>query len=497
MTIHTDALLSCAQMGEADRATIAAGTPGFTLMLRAGRGVATLIRRRFRPMPVLVACGPGNNGGDGLVIAEDLRRHGWSVTVAVLGDPERLRGDAAEALRLWDGPTLPLASELLEGAGLLVDALFGAGLVRAIEGTAAAFLEQANRQVAGGQLRVVAIDMPSGVDGDTGLVRGTACRAEMTATFFRRKPGHLLRPGRDLCGTVRVIDIGIDADLLDALEPVARVIGPALWAGQITPPGPEDHKYTRGHVLMIAGDMPGAARLSALAARKVGAGLVTTLGRPGTEALLAADAPGMIVAPLPEPEALVAFVKQRKVAAIVIGPGLGPGGRPYVEASLSAGIPTVLDADGISTFAGQPDALAASIKGPVVLTPHAGEFARLFPDQKASGKGRMQAVGAAARQLAAVMLLKGPDTVIQGPDGPALILDGAPAVLSTGGTGDVLAGIIGTMLGLGMKPEIAAACGAWTHAQAACIASHNSTRPILAEDLCTALPDVIGGIWKA
>ena len=319
----------------------------------------------------------------------------------------------------------------------------------------------------------------------------------MTATFFRRKPGHLLRPGRDLCGTVRVIDIGIDTDRLAGIKPVAQVIGPTLWRGQITQPGPGDHKYTRGHVLMIAGEMAGAARLSALAARKAGAGLVTTLGPPGSEDLLAADAPGMIVAPLPDPEALAAFVKRRKVAAIVIGPGLGSGGRPYVEAALSAGVPTVLDADGISGFAGEPDALAAMIKGPVVLTPHAGEFGRLFLTVDSNGMGRLEAVGEAARQLGAVVLLKGPDTVIRATDGPTLILDGAPAVLATGGTGDVLAGIIGTFLGLGMKPEIAAACGAWTHAQAACIASRGSTRPILAEDLCTALPEVIAGIWKA
>ena len=495
MTKHADSVLSCAQMGEADRTTISAGIPGFTLMLRAGRGAATLIRRRYRPMPVLVACGPGNNGGDGFVIAEDLRRHGWPVTVAVLGDPVRLRGDALKALRLWDGPTVPVSVHLLEEADLLVDALFGAGLTRAVEGAAALFLDHASSQVSDGSLRVVAIDVPSGVDGDTGLVRGTACPAELTATFFRRKPGHLLHPGRDLCGTVWVIEIGIETDLLDAIKPVARVIGPALWSGQISAPGPEDHKYTRGHVLVIAGEMAGAARLSALAARRSGAGLVTTLGPSGTEDLLAADAPGMIVAMLPKPDAIAGFVKRRKVAAIVIGPGLGSGGRAYVEAALSTGVPTVLDADGISGFAGEPNALATLITGPVVLTPHGGEFGRLFPAMNSRELGRMEVVGEAARQLGAVVLLKGPDTVIRAADGPALILNGAPAVLATGGTGDVLAGMIGALLGFGTKPDIAAACGAWMHAEAARIASHDVTKPILAEDLCAVLPEVIGGIW--
>jgi NAD(P)H-hydrate epimerase len=483
-------------MGEADQATIAAGTPGFTLMLRAGRGVATLIRRRFRAMAVLVACGPGNNGGDGFVIADDLRRHGWPVTVAVLGDREALHGDAADAWRLWGGPSVSLTTDVLETADLLVDALFGAGLTRAIEGEAAAFLEQAKTRASHGKLHVVAIDVPSGVDGDTGLVRGIACPAELTATFFRRKPGHLLRPGRDLCGDVRVIDIGIEPNRLDAMEPVARVIGPALWSGEVTSPGPGDHKYTRGHVLVIAGEMAGAARLSALSARKAGTGLVTTLGPAESINLLAADAPGMIVSTLPEPDALSEFVTRRKVAAIVIGPGLGSAGFAYVEAVLSTGVPIVLDADGISGFAGDAGNLTGLIKGPVVLTPHAGEFARLVPELASRDNGRLAMVGEAARRLRAVVLLKGPDTVICGLDGPALILDGAPSVLATGGSGDVLAGLIGALMGQGMKPELAAASGAWIHAEAARIASFNGTRPILAEDLCTNLPEMMGRLWR-
>lgn len=467
MTISSDmdargALLTCEQMAACDRITIERGTPGFTLMLRAGQGAARHIRRAFRPGRVLVACGPGNNGGDGFVIADDLRSHGWDVRVALLGGPDALTGDAAEAA-LWNGPIDALAPEQLDTADILIDAVFGAGLARPIEGGAADFLARAAGRAASGRLKVAAIDMPSGVHGDTGQVLGTACPADLTLTFHCRKPGHVLYPGRSHCGGVRVIDIGIDSAAMAAVTPAATVIAPALWADRLFPPGPEDHKYTRGHILVLAGAMPGAARLAARSARRMGAGLVTVCAPDEAMPLIAGDAPGLIVQEMPYD--LEAFVAARKVASVVVGPGLGRGADAarLVEGAMASGVPVVLDADVFSLFAGR----ALPEGGPAVLTPHGGEFARMFAEIDVAAVGRMAAVTRAAAESGHTVLLKGPDTTIAAPDGRCAILDGAPATLATGGTGDVLAGAIAALLGRGLAPFEAACAGSWHHADAA------------------------------
>ncbi|NQW08736.1 MAG: NAD(P)H-hydrate dehydratase [Alphaproteobacteria bacterium] len=488
MTFPRDALLSCAQMGEADRLTIEAGTPGFTLMRRAGQGAATAIRRRYRPAPVLVACGPGNNGGDGFVVADDLRRHGWPVRVALLGGRAALKGDAAEAAALWGGKVEPLTLEALDDVSLLVDALFGAGLARPIDGAAAAFLNEAAVRIAGRRLRSIAIDMPSGVHGDHGRVMGTACPADLTVTFFRRKPGHLLMSGRTLCGDVRVIDIGIDEDRAQRITPIARVNTPALWRAALPVPGPADHKYSRGHVLVIAGRMTGAARLAAQAARRIGAGLVTVLCPPGQEAIIAADAPGLIVQPWPEPDELAAFAHHRKARTLVVGPGLGTDddARAMAEAALKAGVPSVLDADVFTLFSGRADDVAGWLGAPAVLTPHEGEMWRFLPDLDLAAQGRLEVVRRAVDRVRAVVLLKGPDTTIKAPGGPFVICEGAPASLATGGSGDVLAGAIGGLMAQGMPADRAAAAGAWMHAEAA----RRCGQGLVAEDLIGALATV-------
>jgi NAD(P)H-hydrate epimerase len=518
-----EAVLSCAQMGRCDAATIAAGTPGFTLMMRAGVGVACAIRRRYRPQPVLIACGPGNNGGDGFVIADDLRRHGWPVWVALLCEISALKGDAAEACALWSGPIEPLSPASLEGAALLVDAVFGAGLTRAPEGAAADLLFVAGERVEAGTLISVAVDVPSGLDGDTGRARGGVCPADMTVTFHLRKPAHLIQPGRALCGDVRVIDIGIIPDAMGdeapvaqvpvAQVPVAQMVGPGFenglgrgaGGGLFKAPGPADHKYTRGHVVIVAGEMTGAARLAALAARRAGAGLVTVLAPPGCEALIGADAPGLIVVARPQPSELAGFLDRRKAAAVVVGPGLGLGdeARALVEAVLASGVPVVLDADGLSVFAGDAAALSRAISGPVILTPHGGEFARLFPDIQVAALGKLEAARRAADAVGATLLLKGPDTVIASPSRVPLILDGAPSVLATGGTGDVLAGIAGCLLGQsslgqagGVGPDVVAMLAARLHAEAARRCSSEGTIPIEAEDVAHALPQLIGALWR-
>lgn len=475
-----DALLSCEQMGACDRFTIENGTPGFTLMLRAGQGAARHIRQAFRPGRVLVACGPGNNGGDGFVIARDLRDHGWDVTVALLGAMSSLKGDAAKAAAHWDGPVEALSADRIATADLLVDALLGAGLTRPVEGEAAELLARASGRAARNRLKVVAIDVPSGVHGDTGQVLGTACPADLTVTFHCRKPGHLLYPGAGMCGRVRVVDIGLDPSAPEMASPAATVIAPSLWEDRLLPAGPEDHKYSRGHVLVLGGAMPGAARLAARSARCMGAGLVTVCAPEEAVPLVAGDAPGLIVQEIPYD--LDAFVSARKVAAIVVGPGLGTGAdaKRLVEAALACAVPIVLDADVFSLFAGKrlPDG------GPAVLTPHGGEFSRLFPKLDPRYMGRLVAVSRAAEQCGQTVLLKGPDSTVADPNGRCAILDGAPGTLATGGTGDVLSGAIAALLGRGLPPFEAACAGAWFHREAA---RRMGGSALLAEDLADAL----------
>src|SRR5205823_851433 len=288
------ALLSPTEMGEADRLTIAGGTPGIALMENAGRGVADAVSRRWPKRPLAVLCGPGNNGGDGFVAARILAERGWPVRLALIGAREALKGDAAVAAAHWPGPVEPLAAAALDGAGLVIDAIFGAGLARPIEGIAAELIAALEQR----RLPVVAVDVPSGIDGAAGAVRGIAPRAALTVTFFRKKPGHLLLPGRLYCGETLVAPIGIPDTALDKVAPQTVVNDPAWWGGGFPWPAPEGHKYTRGHALIAGGAvMTGAARLGARAAARIGAGLVTVAAPAPAFPIYAATLTGVIVQP--------------------------------------------------------------------------------------------------------------------------------------------------------------------------------------------------------
>lgn len=488
----TELLLSCAEMARADRFAIDRGIAGTTLMAAAGAAVATAIRRRYRPRPVLVLAGPGNNGGDGWVVARDLADHGWEVRVAALGDPARLRGDAAWARGLWTGPVEAVRPAALDGAGLVVDALFGAGLARDLDGVAADTIGALAERVLAGRAVSVAIDVPSGIDGDTGRVRGVAAPADLTVTFFRRKPGHLLLPGRTLCGTLRVADIGIPAAALAAIDPVTAVDTPAVWRHVLARRDPADHKYRRGHVVVVGGAMSGAGRLALAAARRSGVGLATAAVSPGLAALYASDAPGAIVREIDGARGLTGLLADARYSAVVVGPGLGAGALPkaLVSAALDARRAVLIDADGITAWAGAADALAVRIGAPTVLTPHDGEFRRLFPDLDPTAIGKPAAARAAATRLGAVLLLKGGDTVVAAPDGRAVIVANAPPTLATAGSGDVLSGLIGGLLARGVPAFEAAAAGAWIHGEAGTAVGPS----VLAEDLIGRIGPVVEAV---
>ena len=484
-------LLSVAEMGRADAATIAAGTPGEVLMEAAGAAVAREIRSRWRSCPAVVLCGPGNNGGDGFVIARHLEEAGWDVVVALLGSADKLKGDAALNARRWKGEVMPLAPAVLDGRALVVDAIFGAGLARPLAGQALATIEAINgKAVNGRELPCVGVDTPSGIDGDSGEVRGAAPQCALTVTFFRKKPGHLLLPGRRLAGEVVVADIGIAEDVLEAIGPQTFENLPSLWRHLLPWPRPEDHKYSRGHVIVGGGaEMTGAARLAAGAALRAGAGLLTIASPPEAVPVYAVYMPGVLTVPIGDDGAFAALLADRRKNAVLLGPGYGvnEATRSRVLAALGAGKRVVLDADALTVFADSPGDLFAAIAGDCVLTPHEGEFARIFPDLGGEAGGKLARARRAAEISGAVVLLKGADTVIASPGGRAAINANAPAALATGGAGDVLAGLIIGLMAQGMAPFEAASAAAWIHGEAASAFGPG----LIAEDLAGLVPGVL------
>lgn len=489
-------LLDPTEMAKADALTIAAGTAGAVLMDRAGAAVADVVARRPLSTRITILCGPGNNGGDGFVTARVLAQRGYRVRLGLLGQVERLVGDAAGAARRWTGPVMPATALDLSDTDLIIDALFGAGLARDLEGEARALVEA----MAGSGKPIIAVDLPSGLDGATGQVRGVAARAVETVTFFRRKPGHLLLPGRALCGKVRVADIGIGEAVLEQIWPLTSVNGPDLWGAVFPIPGVLGHKYARGHGGVVSGGRwtAGAARLAARACLRAGAGLVTVATPPGALEVHANSYAALMARPMEGAADLTELLSDARLGAVVLGPGLGvgEGTRALVASAAGAGRSLVLDADALTSFARDAKGLAAllaSCKG-AVATPHEGEFARLFDGVETvpPTADKLTRARAAARVLGAVVVLKGADTVVAGPDGRASIAENAPPYLATAGAGDVLAGLCCGLLAQGMAPFEAASAAVWLHGEAATTAGPG----LIADDLPEALPQVYRRLFE-
>jgi NAD(P)H-hydrate epimerase len=476
-------LLSVQQMYDADRAAMAAGISGEVLMEAAGRETARAILDRFGPRPTTVLCGPGNNGGDGFVIGRLLKKAGAKVSLALLGDRANLRGDAAIMAKRWRGRVALMETEILDGAALVVDAIFGAGLARPVTGRAKTVLAAARAR----ELPIIAVDTPTGLHGDSGQVLGFAPQAAMTVTFFRPKSGHLLYPGRGLCGELRVVDIGIPDRVLQQIQPRTWINQPSIWLPSWPPPSPEGHKYNRGHAVVLSGGVgkTGAARLAAMAALRVGAGLVTVASPQAAVPENAAHLTAVMINSWRDSAGFRRLLADPRRNAVCLGPGAGVGKRlrDNVLAALDLGKSVVLDADAITAFAESRKALFRKLHGNCILTPHQGEFGRLFRnlDDKLRGSRR------AAADCGAVVLLKGPDTVIAAPDGRAVINTNAPADLATAGSGDVLAGFCTGLLAQGLPAFEAAAAACWLHGAAATKFGPG----LIAEDLPRMLPAVL------
>ncbi len=484
-------LLTNAEMAEADRLTIASGKAGIELMENAGRAVANSAAAMSGGRRVVVVAGPGNNGGDGFVAARYLAESGYEVCVSFVGDAKRLKGDAALAAGRWTGPVEQAAPASLTDRDLVIDALFGAGLDREVEGLPRAMIQAMNANAA----PVIAVDLPSGVNGTTGIVMGVAVNATQTVTFFRRKIGHLLLPGRLRCGTIHVADIGIPESTLEKIKPTAFANRPTLWGRTFPLPRAGGHKYSRGHAVVVSGgaSTTGAARLAARGALRAGAGLVTIASPREALTVNAAASLAVMVRPVDGAAELATFLADKRRNAAVLGPGggVGPAMCEQAAVALASGTAVVLDADALTSLADEPKALAGMIaraKRDVVLTPHEGEFSRLFKviREDPNVNAKLEKARLAARQSGATLLLKGADTVVASPDGRASIADNAPPTLATAGAGDVLAGMIGGLLAQGMPAFEAASAAVWLHGEAANVFGPG----LIAEDLPEALPAV-------
>ncbi len=476
-------ILTTRDCGRCDAYADAEGVPRIALMDRAGRGLADAVIARWSRRPVAVLCGPGNNGGDGYVAARYLERAGWSVTIYAQSDPAKLTGDAAWAHGEWAGAVLPLEGFSPSDYALVIDALFGAGLTRPLEGIAADCVTALARS----ECVVVSADVPSGVFGDRSARPDVAFAADLYVTFNNLKPAHVLEPAAAACGEVQVVDIGIPPAWTDQIDRLARLNSPEAWWDGFPRREAGTHKHREGRLVVFSGgaSSTGAARLAAHAGLRMGAGLVT-LASPPSALQVNASALTAVMLACWEAEESLALLAERRASAFVAGPALGLEERAAsaVQACLESGLPGVVDADALTLLAERGEDGLQGLGPQHVLTPHAGEFERLFPGLLEACDNEIFATRQAADLAGCTILLKGAATVIAVPGGDCRVNRHAHPRLATAGSGDVLAGMIGALLARGMPGFDAACAAAWLHGDIA----QTSPEGLIAEDLVARLP---------
>ena len=481
------AILTTIQMYEADQLAIDGGISGLELMENAGQGVAAHIEQGWDPCPVTILCGPGNNGGDGYVVARSLSEAGWSVQVLALNDPDTLHGDALEMYRQFDGDVEILQANSPLSEDLIVDALFGAGFKGELPSVVRAVFEKVQLK----NTPVVAIDVSSGIDGTTGEIAEGTPHADLTVSFFKAKLGHLLYPARQYLGLLEIIDIGIPEEVLKELGGIVFENNPDLWIEDLPQPNETGHKYSRGHAAVTGGGISatGAARIAARAALRSGSGAVTVVSPPSALSVYAHTLEAVMVSSVAEKEAFGEWLDEKRIHAVLLGPGNGATERTrdFVETALERENTVILDADALTIFKDDPKHLFEQIKvkpgNAVILTPHEAEFCRLFKEEGPS----VERARKAAQKSGAIILLKGASTVIANPSGQVIINTNAAPWLATAGSGDALAGIIMGLVSAGMDSFLATAAAAWIHGEAAL----RRGRGMIAEDIEKEIPYIL------
>jgi len=549
------AVLSVSEMYEADHLALDFVAGSFTLMQNAADGIVNVVQQHWNPAAdVIVYCGPGNNGGDGFLVAAALKKLGFGVDVVFCGgeeDLDRVAGDARMALECYqqsgqrsgqrgdqhNANDILRLNDVAEGGipdflnslrsghtnTLVIDAIFGAGLKRAPEGKLEQLINVTNRcreasrsgSAAQPALQVLSVDLPSGVQGDTAQTPGAAIVADRTVSFFRKKPAHLIQPGMQHCGQIDIVDIGIPASVINTIKPTLFENDQNLWLHSFPNPTTQSHKYTRGHTLIASGPrhQTGACRLSALAALRIGSGVVTIASPAEAMDINAAHCTEIMLKSVDDADALPELIAQNKVSAMVIGPGFGIGAkcREFVLASLDCCRVVVLDADALTSFTdftdstnkagAAPSDLFDAIKNStasVVMTPHEGEFTRLFGKTAGDSPGKVELTRRAAEESGATIVFKGPDTVIAAPDGPCVLSDHGTPWLATAGSGDVLAGTIAGLLAQSTDQSDAGrtleavAAAVWVHGEAA----RQFGPGLIAGDLPACYPGVLKGLQR-
>ena len=471
-------ILTPQEMRAAEEALFSKGTDSFELMQRAGNAVAEFVHAKWPEGRIQVLCGPGGNGGDGFIAAARLAKLWRKVDVFCLVDRNALTGDAARAAAEWEGEIQPLEMALEAPHDIVLDALFGGGLSRPLEGIPAKLAERGGR--------VVSIDVPSGIDGESARPLGPCFRAEGTITFAALRPAHVLVPGAPYCGGVFVADIGVPVQT-KLLEN-----SPLLWGRNLPQPGQGSHKHARGHLAVVSGHMAstGAARMAGRAGLRAGAGLVTLLSPPDAVAVNASHLTAIMLKEVADADQLRSAIETTSV--LILGPaaGVSTSTRENVECLLSSGTKAVLDADALTVFADDREALYAQLRPDDLMTPHIGEFGRIFGDLLETEVNKVEATRKAAQLAGCVVLLKGPDTVIAKPDGMAIVNTHATRWLATAGSGDVLAGIAGGLMAQGVDTFTAAAMASWLHGEA----GRRVGAGLIAEDLEAQLPDILSAL---
>ncbi|WP_417461766.1 NAD(P)H-hydrate dehydratase [Kordiimonas sp.] len=488
-------LLTPEQTRAADAWSIENGMSGLSLMEYAGKAVAG-ITAEYLGSPseasgdVIVLCGPGNNGGDGYVAARYLSGWGYPVSLMTSCHTDALKGDAREMAGRWSGRQDPINTAKFKKASVIIDALFGTGLSRAIEGELAEVVAAVNKSPA----ITIAVDIPSGLCARTGQPLGPCVQADATITFFKKKVGQTVAPGRFLCGGqdhIHIADIGIPESSISALHVDTFENIPSLWGVAFPYAGPATHKYHRGHLLVLGGKEPtlGASRLAALAGLRVGAGLITLAAPAETYAVQATALTDVMVRRFEGPVGFMGIASDARIATVLMGPGAGVGEKTadLVLEVAGSGKNLVLDADALTSLMGKLHGLHSANDGAdIILTPHDGEFERLFPDIELD-HDRIAAARQAAASSGCYIVLKGVSTIVAAPDGRAAIATNAPAWLSVGGTGDILSGAIAGLLAQGMPAFEAASAGVWLQGEAAMRAG----KGLIASDLLAMLPKVL------